>query len=159
LAATADTQRQTDIRPLPDALPDARTDGARRVLVVDDEAAVCMLLRRILTGAGYEVLEAEDGRAAMHCLLDHATTLDLVVSDLSMPVMSGHDLADFLRRYFPDIPLILMSAYSAEAIRERYGMLAPAAPFLRKPFMPDDVLRAVHELLGDEVTGDRLERS
>jgi two-component system, cell cycle sensor histidine kinase and response regulator CckA len=155
LEGTGTTKRQTDTR-----IPvGPRADGPRRVLVVDDEAGVCMLVRRILSGAGYEVLEAEDGRAAMHVLLDHAPTLSLVVSDLVMPVMSGHDLADFLRRYFPDIPLIMMSAYSAEAIRERFGLLAPEAPFLRKPFMPDDMLRAVRAVLGDEVTGAEVERS
>ncbi|HEU4697659.1 MAG TPA: response regulator [Gemmatimonadales bacterium] len=115
----------------------------RCILVVDDERMVRRLICRILEDAGYDVREAPDGREAMGHILAHAPSLALVISDVVMPLASGHDLAAFLQRNYPALPLLLISAYSPEEVHDRYGLPAPWAPLLRKPFTAAELVRAV----------------
>jgi two-component system cell cycle sensor histidine kinase/response regulator CckA len=118
----------------------ARPLSERVVLVVDDEEAVCRLTARMLTHAGFHVLEAHSGAEAVALLSTLDGTVQLVLSDVAMPKMSGTELAVFMAGRYPQTPILLMS-----------GQGGPAAdypgPFLPKPFTADDLLDAVGRLL------------
>jgi CheY-like chemotaxis protein len=108
------------------------------ILLVDDEAAVRGCLRRFLELAGYAVLEAEQGRAALDVLARHPD-VELVVTDLSMPVMGGHALAAAIARSRPDLPIVFMSADVA-ALK---SLALFGAAHLAKPCSPDDLLATI----------------
>jgi DNA-binding NtrC family response regulator len=121
--------------------------GARRVLVVDDEQPVRRLIARILEAEGFEVLTAGSGRHGMHCLLEYATTLSLVVTDLVMPEISGYDLAEFARRHWPRLPFLFISGFPGEIRRVESLRTRGPFRFLEKPFGPAELLAKVHETL------------
>jgi CheY-like chemotaxis protein len=112
------------------------------ILVVDDESNMRFLLRMILERAGYEVVEAPDGAAA----LEHAlrSPPDLVVTDLMMPVMSGRELIERLRKdpQTAGIPIVVVSANPSAAVEAVDAVLA-------KPFDPDALLEATRALSGE----------
>ncbi|UQA62258.1 hybrid sensor histidine kinase/response regulator [Polyangium aurulentum] len=128
----------------PRAEPPATATCARRgtALVVDDEPAVRAAFARVLKRLGFDVRMAEDGPAALEAL--RAGIPDLVVAfvDLTMPLMPGDVLARAIRECRPDIPLILMSGYTAEDVAARHGDVGHAV-FLHKPF----TLEALREAL------------
>ncbi len=111
-----------------------------KVLVVDDEAGVRRLACRILKRAGHDVLQAEDGVAACDVVRKLGGALDLVITDIRMPRMTGTELADLLRSQYPDVKVILMSAF-ADSI--------PLASwdFVPKPFTPAMLLVIVEHLI------------
>jgi two-component system cell cycle sensor histidine kinase/response regulator CckA len=103
------------------------------VLLVDDQAGVRALLRRELTGRGHQVLEAGDGAEALHLVRRRNGAVDLIVSDVVMPVMNGPELATHIGFEFPDIPVILMSAFTPAGVA-RVGLSETLVPVLQKPF-------------------------
>lgn len=103
-----------------------------RILLVDDEQAVRLVLRRALEQVGCIVHEAEDGTAALDHALSLAGELDAVITDLVMPRMNGTELGARLRHLYPSIPVIYMSGYAPDAHRAR-GMVPPDARFVQKP--------------------------
>ncbi|MBC7293979.1 MAG: response regulator [Thermoleophilia bacterium] len=121
----------------------------RRVLVVEDEESVRAYVARVLTRAGYEVVEAAKAGQVAQVNALWPTGPDLLVTDLVMPGLSGLELAREMRRRFPGLPVVFMSGYSDRDL----GELAqePAVVFLQKPFVAHDLLRVVEELLN---TGD-----
>ncbi len=123
--------------------------GARpgeTVLLVEDERMLRDLVRAALATAGYEVLDASDGEAALTLLRTRREPVSLVLADVVMPRMSGVELAIWLRREAPDTGVLLMSGYADEP---RVGPLPPDAHFLAKPFRRDGLLRAVRRVLDD----------
>jgi CheY-like chemotaxis protein len=113
----------------------------RVVLVVDDEAAVRRYIARVLGDAGFRVLEAADGSAAAALLASLGTTLiGLVVSDISMPGMSGVELAAVIGEHWPTVPIVLTSGQGGPPTG--YG-----GPFLAKPFGPDALVTVVLDLV------------
>ncbi|MBA3659498.1 MAG: response regulator [Gemmatimonadales bacterium] len=116
-----------------------------RLLVVDDEEVVRALMRRSLEGAGYEVMLARNGRGALDCLEEHAPAVDLVLSDLVMPVMGRRDLAAALAPRYPQLPLMVMSGYprdEGEPLSQR-----PDVPFLQKPLAESQLLETIGALV------------
>lgn len=101
---------------------------APTVLVVDDEPAVRLLVERVLVEAGYRVLTAMGGAEALE-LLEQAGTVDLLLADLRMPVMSGTQLARKVAQSHPDIRVMIMAAYPSED--------PMAWRVIMKPFPPD----------------------
>ena len=110
---------------------DPRPEQPLRILVVDDEAGVRQILARVLAEAGHDVLTAHGAREAL-AVVEHARgEIDLVLSDLVMPGMSGAELGDFLTAKYPEISLAWMSGYPMdEAIRQGKR---PSQAFLQKP--------------------------
>ncbi len=96
-----------------------------------------------LAGAGFDVLTASDGRAALDLLATHPRPVDLVLSDVVMPRMGGVELAGRLRAQHPHVRVLLMSGYAAQLD----DPAAVADGFLAKPFAPDDLLKAVAPLV------------
>jgi CheY-like chemotaxis protein len=117
--------------------------GDETVLVVEDHPAVRELIARGLRQHGYEVLEAEDGQAALDLVESRGRPIHAVVTDAVMPRMGGLELAAHLRDRRPEIKLLLISGHVGTGAGDQQTEL----PFLHKPFMPVDVVRKVRELL------------
>ena len=105
------------------------------------------LVRRVLDRMGYTVLEAEHGPQALEIMAARTEPVDLLLTDVIMPGMSGRELADQLQRSHPGIKVLFMSGYTDEAISQ-HGVLVSGVAFLEKPFTPDILLRRVREVLG-----------
>jgi two-component system, cell cycle sensor histidine kinase and response regulator CckA len=120
--------------------------GDETVLLVEDEPAVRALASRVLRRAGYTVLVAGNGAEGLEIAGRLGHQIDLVVSDVVMPVMSGPDMANRLRQAFPALRTLFISGYSAESA-VRQGGLRGEDLFLEKPFTPDALARKVREAL------------
>lgn len=114
------------------------------ILVVDDEAQVRALARDILLGAGYRVLEAEDGEQALRVAEEHQGAIHVLLTDIMMPGINGKQLADRMAALRPDTRMIFMSGRAAEVISDA-GVLIPVDAFLAKPFTVDRLLNKVRE--------------
>ena len=113
------------------------------ILLVEDEAPVRALARRVLERAGYRVLEARAGAGALVAWEAHAGDVDLLVTDLMMPDgMSGVDLARRLRDVRPDLKVLCMSGYQMGNVATQLDRMANVG-FLSKPFTPEDLTAAV----------------
>jgi len=120
--------------------------GSEVVLVVEDNPAVLKLTARILTRLGYGVLQAENGREALGVAANPATRIDLLLSDLIMPVLGGRALVEQIRQIRPRLPVLLVSGYSPSTVQEG-GAGLEDVPLLQKPFTPDSLGRKVREVL------------
>jgi PAS domain S-box-containing protein len=120
--------------------------GTETVLLAEDSDVVRRLLREILLGQGYTLLEARHGAEALQLSRGFAGRIDLLVTDMVMPQMSGRELTAQLSPERPDMKILYMSGYTEEAIL-RHGVLDPGTAFLEKPFTPDSLARKVRELL------------
>ena len=100
-----------------------------------------MVLCRQLMNAGYDAVEARDGREALKVLRGERV-FALVLTDMIMPVMDGAELALEIRRRWPELRILAMSAYTPAELF-RFGIPHVDGPFLRKPFLPADLLAAV----------------
>jgi DNA-binding NtrC family response regulator len=109
------------------------------VLVVDDDPVVCRLTARVLADAGFCVLEAHGGEEAAAMLSTASGTVQLLVSDIAMPGMTGVQLRTRVEERWPKLPVLLISGQG--------GPGDESSPFLAKPFTPDALVAAVGELL------------
>lgn len=116
-----------------------------RILVVDDEPGVRLIIRRLLDGQGYQVHEAGDGVQALELVRAAPDLLDLVVSDLAMPRLNGIQLVQVLSVETPEIPFVLISGYAAPELAE-FGIVAPCG-MLAKPLVEDVFLAEVKRCL------------
>jgi CheY-like chemotaxis protein len=111
------------------------------VLVVDDEAGVRALIRRILEGAGYGVLEAENGAEALK-RLDSGAVFDFLMADLDMPVMRGEEMALRFRVRRPALRILYVTAH-IDSLMDGRPLLSDTEAFLEKPFTAAGLLEAV----------------
>jgi CheY-like chemotaxis protein len=95
---------------------------------------------------GYRVLDAANGAAAISICEQHAGKIDLVLTDVIMPGLSGREVADRLLELRPEMRVLFMSGYTDDAIVHQ-GVLDEAANFLQKPFAPDSLAQKVREVL------------
>ena len=128
------------------APPPAVRGGAETVLLVEDEDLVRQLTREILRRNGYCVLEACDGVAALATLRDHTGPIDLLLTDVVMPRMSGRELVEQARPLRPEMRILYVSGYSEEAIA-RQGQLTEGIELLAKPFTPAALTAKIRQLL------------
>jgi CheY-like chemotaxis protein len=117
------------------------------VLVVEDDSTHRAAVRRMLERRGYAVVEACDGRRALHVLRDSVPRPRLIILDLRMPIMSGEELMEVLVRdaELCRIPVLVTSAHAPRIDLASYG--APIK-WLQKPWDPDVLLRAIADLVG-----------
>ena len=118
--------------------------GGRLVLVVDDDAQIRAYIKTILKGADFQVLEAADGVNALEVFDVWRKSIDLVITDIRMPRMTGRDLARSLRSQRPAIPVLFVSGESASPDLNDPGK---GFFFLEKPFGPKALLDIVRRLL------------
>lgn len=114
---------------------------ALTVLVVEDEENLRSVIRRLLEGEGYRVLEAGNGASALDVLEKSDHNVGLVLTDLRMPVMDGRQLAAALARQYPTLPIVFMSGFTAQLMDMR--LVCPHLPFLAKPFRNDDLVATI----------------
>jgi nitrogen-specific signal transduction histidine kinase len=122
------------------------------VLLVEDERAVRGITRRMLARAGYTVLEAENGREALEVLARQTAPVDVVVTDMVMPEMSGRAFADVLAVRYPDVRVLFVSGYTDDEILRR-GLGAADTLLLEKPFTTEELLGAVRQVLDASPVG------
>jgi CheY-like chemotaxis protein len=130
--------------PAPEATP--RHRAGETVLLVEDEDAVRRLARLTLESHGFTVLDAHSPGDALLLAEQHPGTIDLLVTDVIMPGMSGRELAERLLRSRPGLKVLYMSGYSDDILDER-GALGPGMAFLPKPFSPAALARKTVETL------------
>ncbi|HEX4680417.1 MAG TPA: PAS domain S-box protein [Gaiellaceae bacterium] len=135
---------------LPAAVPAAAAPrpGDETILLVEDETVVRHLVAEILENSGYTVLQAGDGPSALELLRRHSGTLDLLVTDVVMPGMSGPEVAQAVTSMRPRTQVLYTSGYTDSAIGH-HGVLEPGIAFLQKPFSADDLTRKVRALLDE----------
>jgi signal transduction histidine kinase len=122
------------------------TADATTILVVDDEPVVRTLVVSTLKREGYRVLDAESGADALRLAASAPGRIDILLTDASMPGMSGAELATHLARTRRGLTVMVMSGYSAEPVAVE-GLYEPVA-LLAKPFTPADLKRRIREVLG-----------
>jgi DNA-binding NtrC family response regulator len=115
-------------------------------MLVEDEEGVLNIARRILSMAGYTVLTAETGDAALLACKAHQGQIHLLLTDVVMPHMSGKTLAERLALERPGTKFLYMSGYTDNAI-VHHGTLDPGTNFIAKPFTAADLTRKVREVL------------
>jgi len=133
------------------AAPRRSGRGTETVLVVEDDPQVRQVTLKALRAAGYQVLAAGRGEEALALLRGHQGHVDLVVSDVVMPGMSGREVADALRVLRPGLQVLFVSGYTQDAIAH-HGVLEEGVELLEKPFTPATLLARVRALL-DRVAG------
>ncbi len=125
-------------------IPVAR--GSETLLVVEDDAAVGRLVARVLKQQGYKVLTAGNGEEALQVLDTKAQNVRLVLTDIVMPRMGGHELARRIRAWRPALPIIFISGYTDEVLSRKHT-LDPGMSFMRKPLHPAELATRVREVL------------
>jgi CheY-like chemotaxis protein len=130
----------------PSATPTASPTGSETVLLVEDEAALRRLSRRVLAQFGYTVLEAPDGEEALHLAEAYHGPINLVLTDVVMPRLSGRDLAERVLASHPEARILFMSGYMDDAVVQE-GLQTQSVALLRKPFTPYALAARIREVL------------
>jgi two-component system, cell cycle sensor histidine kinase and response regulator CckA len=127
--------------------PGLEADAPTRptILVVDDEAGVRVMVARMLSLSGYSVISAQSGEEAVSIVQDYAAPIDLVLTDVRMPEMSGPEMVEQLQKMRPGIRVMYMSAFSRDVLPA--GVQDTDIPFLTKPFTMRTLALSVLETL------------
>ena len=120
--------------------------GSETILLVEDEPALRAMVRSVLEKKGYKVLEARHGDDALIVSDQHRGKIDLLLTDVVMPGMSGRELAEQLATMHREMKILYMSGYTDDAI-VHHGVLGSDMAFLQKPFTPEGIARKVREVL------------
>jgi two-component system cell cycle sensor histidine kinase/response regulator CckA len=134
------------LEPVVPARPSPTAGGSETILLVEDEASVRLLVRETLEARGYKVLEAEDGEVALQVASSHADTIDILITDVVMPGISGQELSRRLCISDPALKVLYLSGYTEDSII-REGALEAGTAFLQKPFTLQTLSRKVREVL------------
>jgi PAS domain S-box-containing protein len=137
-AAEAYKQAQSD--------QEAESRGDETILLVEDAYIVRDLVQEVLKSYGYNVLEAAGGAEALEICKNNEGMIDLLLTDVIMPEMSGRDLSRRLLEICPDVKIMFMSGYTDDSII-RHDILSSDITFIQKPFTPPDLVRRVREVL------------
>jgi len=120
--------------------------GSETILLVEDEPQVRAMVRNLLADYGYGVLEAPNGEDALRLAASHAGKIDLLLTDVVMPRMSGHELAEQVRRLWPETQVLFMTGYTDDAM-VRYGLADAKIALLQKPFTPLTLAQQIRRVL------------
>lgn len=120
--------------------------GSETILLAEDEEQLRKLYATLLSRLGYRVLETTTAEEALAIGIEHLRAIDLVISDVVMPGISGPELAHRLQELRPDLPVMLISGYTAEVLKP-HDLNHPGRTFLQKPFEPIDLARRVRAML------------
>jgi PAS domain S-box-containing protein len=120
--------------------------GGETILLVEDDEAVRRLAQSVLELYGYHILCAGDAHDALALVEQYAGRIDLVVTDVIMPGMSGRELIDVLRQRYPHLKMLFISGYTNDVVL-RHGLIHAEVAFLQKPFTPISLARKVRDVL------------
>ena len=120
---------------------------AETILLVEDEAAVRTLAKKILVQKGYRVLEASDGAIALRVAAGHVGEIDLVLTDVAMPNLGGRGMVEELKELSPSMRVLFMSGYPKEEVFPEKET-AKNTPYLQKPFTSETLFSEVRSALG-----------
>ena len=134
------TERESEVA-------DPGGDSSGVILLVEEEAGVRQLTRRILDRAGYQVLEAANADDAERALADNEGPVDLMLTDVIMPGCGGPELYSRLVIRQPGLRVLYMSGYTPDSVARKAG-LDRGLPFIQKPFTSLALLRQVSQALG-----------
>ncbi len=126
----------------------SKFSGSETVLIVEDDDSLRKFAHKALQQYGYKVLKAENGEDALRVSEAHDGSIDLLITDVVMPKVSGKETAERLQTLYPHIKIIFMSGYTDDAI-VRHGVLTPGLNFIQKPFSPEGLARKVREVLDE----------
>src|SRR3989338_6817901 len=126
-----------------------------RILVVDDEKDILNFMKEIIEGAGYKLLAADNPYYALEIFGEVADNIDLVITDIVMPLMDGRKLIKHFKTFKPAIKAIAISGYDAARNREDADIDA----FISKPFEKDSLLSAIRKVLGAELPNPPLTKT
>ncbi|MGH7164566.1 MAG: ATP-binding protein [Nitrospiraceae bacterium] len=132
--------------PQPSAVPAALPEGSETVLLVEDEEMVRSFVRHILQQQGYQVLTATNGEEGLQISKGYQGRIDILLTDVVMPGMSGREMADRLTAQRPGLKVLFMSGYTESAI-VHHGVMDPGVAFLPKPFTGDTLAHKLSEML------------
>jgi signal transduction histidine kinase/CheY-like chemotaxis protein len=122
------------------------SSGTGTILVVDDEDYVRLLAQTILEKRGYEVLAAEDGKKGVEIFRERASDINVVLLDLTMPVMNGREAFAEMRRIRPDARIIVSSGYTESDAIQHFAGSVPSA-FIQKPYQPNALSQRIAEVI------------
>jgi len=122
------------------------------ILLVEDDASLLTMTTSMLERRGYRVLAANSPGAALQLAIGHPGEIDLLMTDMIMPEMSGHDLAQKLKTIQPGLKQLFMSWHSDAALAQR-GMLNEGGHFIQKPFSMKELVNSIIETLNDRSRG------
>ncbi|HEY8197742.1 MAG TPA: PAS domain S-box protein [Gemmatimonadales bacterium] len=128
--------------------------GKETLLLVEDEAPVRESVRRLLEWHGYTVIEARNGTDALEIYEGEQHGIDLVLTDLIMPGMSGHELVERLRASRPELPVVFMSGYADKAMTSN-GVVRKDTAYVEKPFTVELLMQRLREVLEGAGTRER----
>jgi PAS domain S-box-containing protein len=131
--------------------PSTPAGGTETILIAEDDDGIRETLIRTLTDAGYTTLAAANGTDALALAEQHASAVDLLLTDVVMPGMLGDELAETLHDQRPDTRILFISGYAGD-LMSRYGVLKPGLTVLAKPFTTGDLLTAVRTAIGTTTT-------
>ncbi len=121
------------------------------ILLVDDEAEVLAMAHEILEGNGYRILEAPNGQEALRIAAAYAEPIHLLLTDVVMPGMGGHDLAQQLSRLRPEMKVLYMSTFALVTGQQEFSSAVSGVdldtPIILKPFTVDRLTEKVREVL------------
>jgi two-component system cell cycle sensor histidine kinase/response regulator CckA len=120
--------------------------GTETVIAAEDDSQVRELIKEVLEGFGYKVMEAADGEDALRVFNENKDRVQLLVLDVVMPKKNGKEVYDEIRKVRPDIKAIFTSGYNADIIHQK-GILEEGLDFISKPISPEELLRKVREIL------------
>jgi CheY-like chemotaxis protein len=123
-----------------------RGAGTETILIVEDEAEVRRLASEMLARQGYGVIEAASGAEALRIWRERAAAINMVLTDVIMPEMTGPELAGELGRLCPALRVAYMSGYTDDVLA-RHGILETKTPLLHKPFTLDSLARTIRSVL------------
>jgi two-component system cell cycle sensor histidine kinase/response regulator CckA len=140
-------QKQPEPKEVIEAAPVEPTSHLETILVVEDEAGIRALVRKILRRQGYDVLEASNGDEALAICREHPGQIDLLITDVIMPEVGGRELVDRFHEMRGDAKVLYVSGYTDDATIYS-GTYPPGTAFLQKPFTLGALLDKVKEVLG-----------
>ena len=138
--------REPEPARIPEPLPTGIRRGTETILLVEDEAPLRRMLRESLSNAGYHVLEASDGADALRKWELQAAYIDLLLTDVVMPLVNGRELAKRMAALSPGMQVIYMSGYADDVIAY-HGILEDGTTVIQKPFSPSALLLKLREIL------------
>jgi len=114
----------------------------KTILVVDDEAFLVFFLEKLLVSQNYNVMSAKNGKEAVEIYKANSNKIDLILMDISMPVMNGIDAYRELKKYYKDVTVLFMSGFSEEVLTdiEQYY-------FISKPMEPEELFKTIRIIL------------